>query len=313
MPRIVRHKELGLSQLRAFRECVRQKSFSAAARALGLSQPAVWQQVRALERALGVSLFQRHGREWAPTEDGRILLDQAAPLLGAADSLREAFRERQAESPRSLLVIGTPGVVAEDLARPAADYIRKHPNVRLSLVNHSGPRTLDLLLAGDADLAILPAGTDIVAHRQFLTAEPISSRNWVLAMPAEHPLTRKRKIALADVTRFPLILPEAGSGWRRQLEDAFRSAGVLERVQTALEASMTLAVRRFVALGVGLALLPLPAEAINLPGVVVRPIDDFLPPEQVVALWRRGSPLRPHVRTAVDFVEGAARPEVNLG
>src|SRR3954470_12856961 len=128
-----RYKELGLGQLRAFRECVRQKSFSAAGRVLRLSQPAVWQQVRALERDLGAALLRRHGRDWEPTEDGRVLLEQATAILGAMDSLREAFEEQRASTPRTLLLVGTPGVMAEDLARPVADFCQAHPHVRLTL------------------------------------------------------------------------------------------------------------------------------------------------------------------------------------
>jgi DNA-binding transcriptional LysR family regulator len=192
--------------------------------------------------------------------------------------------------------------MAEDLARPVADFCRAHPNVRLTLVNHVGLRTLDLLLSGDADLAVLPAGTDVVAYRQFLTAEPLCERDWVAAVPEGHPLERKRRLGLADLVRYPLILPEQGSGWRQQLDDVFRTAGLLSQVQVALEVSMTLAVRRFVSLGGGIAVLPLPTDAIAFPGVTMRPLGNLLPREEVVALWRRGSPSRPQARLFIDFV-----------
>lgn len=70
-----RYKEMHLGQLRAFSECVQQRSYSAAARAMGMSHSAVWQQVRALERLCGVTLLQRQGRQLRPTEDGRLFLE----------------------------------------------------------------------------------------------------------------------------------------------------------------------------------------------------------------------------------------------
>ena len=68
-----RYKELRPGQLRAFCACVRHKTFSAAARALGMSQPAVWHQVRALERQFGATLLLRNGRNWELSEDGGLL------------------------------------------------------------------------------------------------------------------------------------------------------------------------------------------------------------------------------------------------
>jgi DNA-binding transcriptional LysR family regulator len=121
-------------------------------------------------------------------------------------------------------------------------------------------------------------------------------------VPEGHPLARKRRLGLADLVRYPLILPEQGSGWRQQLDDVFRAAGLLSRVRVALEVSMTLAVRRFVSLGGGIAVLPLPTDAIAFPGVTMRPLVNLLPREQVVALWRRGSPPRPQARVFIDFV-----------
>lgn len=302
MTRLRRYKEFGLGQLRAFRECVREKSFSAAARSLGISQPAIWQQVRALERDLGTTLFQRRGRDWEPTEDGRILLEQGVAILATADSLREVFQARRAAAPRTLFVIGTPGVVSEDLAGPVAEFCRQQPQVRLSLISHSGLRTLDQLLGGQADVAILPAGTDVVSHRQFLTVETVATRKWVLATPAEHPLTRKRRVTLADIVKHPLILPEEGSGWRQQLDQVFKTAGLASKLNIVLEASMTLAVRRFVSLGVGIALIPLPTSALPFPEITFRRLGEEFPPEEIVALWRRGSSPRPQARAFVDFV-----------
>src|SRR5262245_50944394 len=105
--RILRFKEFNLTQLRVFCEFLQQKSFADTARAMGLSHSGVWQQVRALERRLGVSLLQRQGRTWGPTEDGQALFDLISDVLRSVDSLEDAFRRLQGELPRELSVIAT--------------------------------------------------------------------------------------------------------------------------------------------------------------------------------------------------------------
>jgi DNA-binding transcriptional LysR family regulator len=248
--------------------------------------------------------LQRTSRGLEPTEDGRAMLELAATVLGSVDSLQEAFAQRRREVPRKLVVIGSPGVVTEEMARPVAGFCRRHPEVQLTLLNHTGPRTLDLLLANEADVAVLPLAADILAHRSLLTSEPLCERPWVLAMPARHPLARKRGPRLADIVRWPLILPEQESNWRRRIDDAFRSAGLSDRVQVVLEASMTLAARRYVSLGMGVAILPQSREAMEFRNVTVRPLDEkLLPPEPIALVWRRGARPTLQARRFADFVK----------
>jgi DNA-binding transcriptional LysR family regulator len=269
-----------------------------------MSQPAIWQQVHALERDFSAGLLQRTPRGLIPTEDGRAMLELAATVLGSVDSLQEAFEQRRRDVPRTLVVIGSPGIVTEELARPVAGFCRRHPNIRLTLLNHTGPRTLDLLLANEADLAVLPAAADVLSHRSLLTSEPLCERPWVCAIPARHLLARKRQPRLADVVRCPLILPEQESNWRRRIDDAFRAAGLLDQVRVVLEASMTLAARRYVSLGLGVAILPQSKEAMEFRHVVVRPlVDKLLPPESIVLVWRRGARPTLQARLFADFVK----------
>ncbi len=302
MGSIRRYKELAFGQLRAFHECVRQRSYSGAARELGLSQPAVWQQVHALELFLDATLFEKQGRSLELTEDGRLLLDHVAQLLGAADSLRDHFSAARKGVPQTLVVIGTSGVLTEDLADPITQFAKHHRDLQIKLVTHVGPRTIDMLLGGSADLAIVPEGTDVVGYRQLLASEIVRNRTWVAAMTSDHALSRKRKIRLADVVRYPLILPEQGSGWRTFLDEQFRVRGLAEKIEVAMEASLTLAMRRYVALGWGVALLPLSTGAMDISGVKTIPLADEIPKEPIVALYRRGANHRPLAMHFLEFL-----------
>jgi DNA-binding transcriptional LysR family regulator len=272
-----RYKELHLGQLRAFCACVRQKSFSAAARALRLSQPAVWQQVRALERDFGVALLRRRGREWEPSEDGRVLAELASSIVGSVDSLKEVFEQRRQDVPRTITVIGSASVITEVLARPVVEFCRQYPTIKVALLHYTGLETLDLLIDGDADVAILPLTVDLSGNRSFLAPEPFAECPWVLIMPAGHPLAGKRRLTLADVVRHPLILPSLGSEGRKSIDEAFRAADLLDRMQVRVELGLSVAARGYVQLGLGVGLFPNPGVGVELPGIRERPLGSLIP------------------------------------
>lgn len=300
--KVQRYKEPGLVQLRAFCECVRRKSFSAAARALDRSHAAVWEQVRGLERKLGVTLLQRHGRQWQPTEDGQLLLELASSLVATMDSLAEVFAERRQGLPRTLSLVGTHTVIIEELAWPIVEFCREHPAIRMTILNYVGTPILDSVTSGDVDLAIVPLDLVGAAQRQLIV-EPLCVRPAVLVMPAGHPLTRKRRLTLAELARYPLILPAAAdSPWRKEVDEVFRRAGLFDQLRVFLEVSFVQASRRYVSRGLGIALIPLPSDAVEFPGVCIRPLGDLIPAEQVVMLWRRGAQPRPQARLFADFV-----------
>jgi DNA-binding transcriptional LysR family regulator len=300
-----RYKELHLGQLRAFCECVRQKSFAAAARSLGVSQPTVWLQVRALERQLGAALLRHHGRVWEPSEDGEIVLELASSIVGSVDSLNEIFQSRRREVLRTLAVITSPVVLGEELPDVVACFCREHPNISLRLIHYGVFEALDLLIDGEADVALLPAGYDLASNRRFLSAEPFAERQWSLILPEGHPLIRKRRIVPADLHRYPLIRPATGTVAGL---DAFLSkAGRTSKMSVNLEVTLSLAARRLVGLGMGVGIYPQPVRDLKIPGIVIRPLGDLLPAEQLMALWRRGKTPRPEARLFVDFARAALK------
>src|SRR5262245_50158970 len=214
--KVQRYKEPGLVQLHAFCACVRHKSFSAAARALSRSHATVWEQVRALERKLGVSLLHRHGRQWQPTEDGQLLLELADPVIAAMDSLEDIFAERRRGLPRTLTLVGTHTAIIEELAGPIVAFCQEHPAIHVTILNYVRTPVVDAVLAGDVDLAILPFDLVGALPRQLIR-EILCVRPSALVTPVGHPLARKHRLTLADLVRYPLILPAAAdSPWRKE-------------------------------------------------------------------------------------------------
>lgn len=296
-----------LGQLRAFSECVQNRSYSAAARALGVSHSAVWQQVRALERLCGVTLLQRQGRQLRPTEDGRLFLEQISPIVGAMDFLRESFDQARRDLPRTLTVLGNPGVLMEEVRQPVVAFCREHPEIKLTLLSIAVFSAVEQLVSGTANLAILPRDRVESVHPHF-TAEPLCERPAVLALPEGHPLARKRRLTLTDLVRYPLIMSEAEDRWRQAVEEVFRRADLLPRLQVLLEVNFNLAIRSYVSEGLGPALLPLPPPAFSFPGVCFRSVRELFPSQQVVILWRRGVSPRPQARLFADFLRSRFAP-----
>ncbi|MBL8793513.1 MAG: LysR family transcriptional regulator, partial [Planctomycetia bacterium] len=103
-----KYKDIQLPQLRSFCLAAAEGNFTAAAAVLGLSVSAVWQQVRALERELGVALLRRQGRSVEVTPQGRLLLELAQPHVSGLDSLARLFEARQADLIEPLTVVATP-------------------------------------------------------------------------------------------------------------------------------------------------------------------------------------------------------------
>src|SRR5262249_43470263 len=136
-------------------EIARQGSFSAAAAMLRISRPAIWQQVRALEHEFDASLVERRGRKAELTADGRLLMEIVAPLVTGFDSIKRAFQDRRGELVRHLTVATTASLLAHELRRPVQEYLRRFPNVSLSLMDRPSLAGMSLLEERQADLAVL--------------------------------------------------------------------------------------------------------------------------------------------------------------
>jgi DNA-binding transcriptional LysR family regulator len=288
---VQRYKELSLTQLRVFCEFLREKSFTDTARAMGMSHSAVWQQVRALERRFGVSLLQRHGRTWRPTEDGQALFDLIANLLHAADSLDDAFRQLRGELPRELRVIATPGSAAGELAGPVAEIKRRHPSTRVRISLGSSPeQTLEELLSGNADVAVLTRSMADGLPRASLQVVPLRERRAGVLVPVRHPLVRRGRLTLEELVAHPLIVPEPAFFWRQRCDEVFRTAGLWERMHVSVEVSLIQAVEELVRRKVGVGLSPLVDKWRPGPGVTILPAAHLFPPDGLVLLRRRGNP-----------------------
>ncbi|MCC7137056.1 MAG: LysR family transcriptional regulator [Planctomycetes bacterium] len=214
----MRQAPLDLGHLRYFEAVVRLGSVTAAARALGVTQPTVSVQVRALERALGVPLLVRGGRRLVPTEAGRAAAEVAGEIFRLEADLNDAVHGRLPGRPRRLrvgLLDGIPKALAARLVEPAFDA---GPAVRVEVREGPMPVLLADLLGHDLDVVL----TDVPA------SEPPPTRTTStllvecgVSFLAPPRLARAARGFPRSLDGLPVLLPTARAALRRALDAWF--------------------------------------------------------------------------------------------
>lgn len=249
-------------QLRTFHSVARRSSFSRAAEELAITQPAVSRQVEALERSLGVLLFSRRGRQVTLTEAGHRLLEYAGRILTLADRAAQAIEElKTLQAGRiSIAASTTPGNYL--LPAVVAGFRRRHPGVELTMEVCPSERVERAVLDGRVDLGVL-AGP---VRSPTLFVEPYLDDELVLIVPPGHPLAAAAGTDPAEIGRLlaaqRFIVRETGSATRRGMEEHLASLSV--PLGDAVELGNTEAIKRAVAAGMGVSIVPRCAAANEL-------------------------------------------------
>jgi DNA-binding transcriptional LysR family regulator len=298
-----------LRQLEYFVEVARKGTYLAAAASLHVAQPALWRQVKELERELGTPLFERVGRRVRLTRDGEALSEHAATVVVAAARVREAAVDLRA---------GRSGVVAIACAAPhlrgflapvIAAMRSAHPDVRIEVVEYGGGaappgRGIKMdLLEGLVDLATgLGDGDDL------LETLPLYAVGLVLALSDDHPWRHEPLVEVARLSDQPLVTAQVGSYSRGILEAACARAGFAPQV--ALDSPNPLSILALGQAGLGLPVLV--EDAVPPPAGPPWPriAENGRPIVQLLRLgWRRAAPLSAAVSSFVDLAkrEVAAR------
>ncbi|SNQ51866.1 conserved hypothetical protein [Frankia canadensis] len=190
-----------LRQLRYFVTVAEEQHFGHAAARLNIGQPAVSQQVRRLERELGVELFDRSPRHVRLTAAGEVLLPEARAVLAAEDRAL-AVAARLANEYTGTLRLGTSRGLGGRLEIVLEQIRHRAPHLAVELVGEPTQQRLDRVAAGTLDATFVRGTTTGPAHR----AIPVWQEPLVVALPARHELGRRSDVALADLAHLPLGL-----------------------------------------------------------------------------------------------------------
>jgi DNA-binding transcriptional LysR family regulator len=240
---------MNLNHLAVFHAVAQAGGMTLGAERLDISQPAVSKQVRELERALGVSLFDRIGRRVRLSQAGETLADYARRLFALAREAEEAMADVRAVRCGRLVIgasttIGTyllPGVVAE--------FWRRHPGVELRVEIENTEQVHRRLAGHELDLGL----TEGFVEDEDLDAEVFHQDELVMIAAPGHRLAGQPRVALSAVREEPFILREPGSGTRAVEERALARLKLPVRGVMAL--GSTEAIKRVVAEGMGLAIV----------------------------------------------------------
>lgn len=248
-------------QLAAFCAVVERRSFSQAAAALGVTQPAVSQQVRALEKRLGTQLVDRSGRRVVPTEAGTRLYQGAQRLLDLEEQMLSDFAGSVEGPVEGTLAIGaSTGPAAIVVPHLLCEFAAEHAGVAVELSVFETQTVVALVAERELELGIVGAAR----RRRAVEFEPFFDDEVILVCPPGHRLAG-RTISLDDLAGAPLILMQEGAGVRQMLEDELRRHGRrLRDLQPRLVLGLQESVRSAVQAGYGLTFISRRAVEVDL-------------------------------------------------
>jgi DNA-binding transcriptional LysR family regulator len=294
-----------LRQLRYFIAVARHGTYVAAAASLSVAQPALWRQVRDLERELGVNLFERVGRRVRLTIDGQTVLEQTADALATMDRL-EATAADLRSARAGIVAIACAGPHLRRFLAPVIGAFRRtHPAVVIRIREYGGGPgpgrgIREDLVGGIVDIATgVPPG-DETSFEGF----PVYQVRLIAAVPNDHPLRGAASVDIERLRDQPLVLSQAGSYSRGALEAACGRAGFEPLV--AFDSASPTSIMALGAAGLGLPIfvddaVPSPAGG---PWPVIteggRPIG-----APVRLLWRAEAALSPAVRAFIAVARAA--------
>ncbi len=238
-------------QLAAFCEVVERRSFSEAAARLGVTQPAVSQQVRALEQRLGTQLLDRSGRRVEPTEAGLRLYRGAQRMLALEEQLLDEIAEPDAPLRGTLEIGASTGPAAIVLPLLLCEFQRANAELRVELSVSDTQSVVELVADRRLELGIVGAAR---RHRSVVF-EPFFRDEVILACPPGHPFAG-RTVGLDELAEGPLILMQQGAGVRQMVEDELRKSGTKPRdLDVPLELGLQESVRSAVLGGFGVGFI----------------------------------------------------------
>jgi len=291
---------MDLRQLRYLVALAEARNFTRAAASEHIAQPALSQQIRKLEEEIGMALVERTTRRVALTGAGELLVVRARRVLAELEAAGTELQALRGMYTGHVTIGAMHTMGPVDLSLALALFDERHPNVQFTVREQSSEEMAEMLRVDELDLAFLSV-TERVESRG-LGLHQLVSEELVVMLAREHPLGRRRKVRMAELGGERFISFREGARLRELLLAAGRSAGFEPRV--TLESNESQRVRRLVARGLGVAILP--RSDAEGPGADVRVATLTEPAlrRDITLAWREG---RRHAPAAAEFLDLARR------
>ncbi|WP_086644262.1 LysR substrate-binding domain-containing protein [Acetobacter sp. DsW_063] len=289
---------LSLRRLRAFLVVCDTLHIGKAAQIMQIAQPALSQQIRSLEGALGVRLFHRRKRGIDLTEAGTAYREEARKLLAAHKHAADVAR-RVARGELGSLAVGyiTSAMFGGKLPLLIRRMRDSYPDLTVLLREGGIEEIVSALEAGEIDIAFVRGPLPI---REGLSHRVAITEKLMIALPQQHPCSEKASLSLADLADDPMISfqDDAGVGTERIIHDYAAKSGVT--LQVGWRVSSATSLLGLVAEGIGWGFVPEGLARLGVPGVTfVPPMDDISAP--LWAIWRDERILGAALRNILDL------------
>lgn len=242
---------MDIANLRAFAAVAECGSFSGAAEALHITQPAVSKRIAILEGTLGSTLFDRIARRVELTEAGRALLREIPQVEYSLERALRAVRDLQGEIEGPLRLATSHHIGLHRLPPVLQRFQHDYPAVHLDIEFLDSEQAYDLLRAGTIELAVVTLAPGDITR---LRSQPLWTDDLQVMVAASHPLARKKSLAIDDVLAYPAVLPGmetfTGRIVRQHFERGERS------LQLRLSTNYLETLRMMAAVGLGWTVLP---------------------------------------------------------
>ncbi|MFZ0088191.1 MAG: LysR family transcriptional regulator [Solirubrobacteraceae bacterium] len=285
-----------LRQLRYLTALAEELNFTRAAANEHVAQPALSQQIRRLEDEVGLALVERTTRHVALTEAGEVLAVRARRILSELDAASDELQALRGINTGHVTIGAMHTMGPVDLSLALALFRDRHPDVGLTVREHSSEEMGEMLRVDELDLAFLSVTEQVEAHG--LGLHQLVSEALVVLLPLGHPLSG-HPVRMAELAGEQFISYRAGARLRELLFAAGREAGFEPRV--TLESNESQRIRRLVARGLGVAILP--RSDAEQPGedVAVAPLVQPALRRDITLAWRDGRRLAPAAAAFLDL------------
>ncbi|MBV9193029.1 MAG: LysR family transcriptional regulator [Solirubrobacterales bacterium] len=284
-----------LSQLRYLVALAEERHFTRAAAREHIAQPALSQQIRRLEDEVGLALVERTTRRVAITDAGELLVGRARRILAELDAASTELQALRGLHTGHVSVGAMHTMGPVDLSLVLAIFHERYPDVELTVREQSSEELAEMLRVDELDLAFLSVTERVEKHG--LGCHQLVSEEIAVILPPAHRLAGRERVRMGDLAGEEFIAFRDGARMRELLEWAAGQAGFEPRV--TLESNESLRIRRLVARGMGVAILPRSDAVSTAPEVAVATLTDPSLARDITLAWREG---RRHSPAAAEFL-----------
>jgi DNA-binding transcriptional LysR family regulator len=251
---------VSVHQIRLLTAVVEHGSFTRAADALGLSQPAISHQLKGLASAVGIPILEVVGRKVRLTPGGEVFHAHAKRILAEFAAAGTAMDELRGLQRGSLRIAGDTTVGIYVLPDLLGAFKHEHPSIEVRLGVDNRQNLYDRLVANEVDYVVIgrPWGNPAIP----LATHPFLANELIAIASPHHRLAGRSRVTLADLATEPFIVREPGSGTRETAEEAMTAAGLT--VRAVMELASNGAIKRAVAQDLGISILSRYATALEI-------------------------------------------------